>query len=280
MIMSKTQRPAVHAANAADFTEVAYVDLLERAAARYRFVDYSTDAGEGALIWRHDIDYSPHRALALAKLEAARNLRCIYHVLLDSRYYNLFEPEIARIVRAIATLGHEIGLHFDWDVFERPEVVTERQLHERIAFEKLVIETATGVPTSSISFHNYVLNQSRIETADQICGLFNAAAPRIRDRFKYVSDSNGIWRHERLVDLLSGASPTRLHVLTHPEWWTPEPMTPMNRIERVIDGRARANRQIYITMMKRDGRFAAIAEQIGLDPAERSGSAALPKDHG
>ncbi len=278
--MSETQLPAGRPANAADFTEAVYVDLLERAAARYRFVDYSTDAGEGALIWRHDIDYSPHRALALAKLEAARNLRCVYHVLLDSRYYNLFEPEIARIVRAISALGHEIGLHFDWDVFERPEIVYERQLHERIAFEKLVIETVLGVKTRSISFHNHTINQDRIATADQICGLFNATAPRIQDRFKYISDSNGIWRYERLIDLLSGASPARLHVLTHPEWWTPEPMTAMNRVERAIDGRARANRQIYITMLKRDGRFAAIAERIGLDPTEPSESAPSSKDHG
>jgi hypothetical protein len=30
----------------------------------------------------------------------------------------------------------------------------------------------------------------------------------------------------------------RLHVLTHPEWWVPEPMSPRDRIARAIDGRA------------------------------------------
>lgn len=248
------------------FTEAAYIDLLERAVARYRFVDYSAEAGENVCIWRHDIDYSPHRAVALARIEEARKLRCIYHVLLDSSHYNIFEPEIVRILREISNLGHEIGLHFDWDVFEKPDTVSEREVHERISFEKNILETLLKAPLRSISFHNHTLNERRIIGFDTVCGLFNAASPRICDRFKYCSDSNGIWRYERLIDLLSGDPIPRLHVLTHPLWWTPDPMRPIDRFRRAVNGHARANMRFYLGLMQRDGRFAALAMRLGLDP--------------
>lgn len=247
------------------FTEAAYANLLDRAAVRYRFIDYSVEVRENVCIWRHDIDYSPHRARALARIEAARKLRCIYHVLLDSSHYNIFEPKIVGILKEIAGMGHEIGLHFDWDVFDRPASITEQQAHERIFFEKGVVQTVLNVPVRSISFHNHALNTDHVMGTDTICGMLNAAAPRIQDQFKYCSDSNGIWRYDRLHDLLSGHPIPRLHVLTHPVWWVPEPMRPVDRFRRAVDGHAEANMRFYLGLMKRDGRLAGIAKRLGID---------------
>ena len=55
----------------------------------------------------------------------------------------------------------------------------------------------------------------------------------------YVSDSNGYWRFERLPEVLAAGAHERLHVLTHPEWWQEEAMSPRERILRCIAGRAR-----------------------------------------
>ena len=53
-----------------------------------------------------------------------------------------------------------------------------------------------------------------------------------------MSDSNGFWRYRRLEDVLTEAKEERLQVLTHPEWLQDRVMTPRERVQRCIDGRA------------------------------------------
>ena len=125
------------------FTETSYERILDLASARYQFLDYGESEPEPFLIWRHDIDYSPQRAMTMARLEAARGLRCVYHVLLSGRYYNVLEPEVGAILREIVTLGHSLGLHFDMDVFGTGSA-SHHQLVERISLEKTILETVLG----------------------------------------------------------------------------------------------------------------------------------------
>ena len=245
------------------FTEGEYGALLDLAKEKYAFCGYDEFPDRPSVFWRHDVDHSAHRSLALAKLEAARGLRCAYHLLLTSRYYNIFEPEIGAIFREIASLGHEIGLHFDMDAFGETYAASETEMARRIALEHSVIESVVGVSVRSMSFHNYVLNRERLNECETIGGLFNCGSAAFVKQFKYVSDSNGIWRYDRLRDVLAQPAFPRLHVLTHPEWWTPEPMPPMQRLRRIVDGRAKANFDLYAYQLRRDGRFDAIGERIG-----------------
>lgn len=249
------------------FTEAAYGRLLELAAKNYRFCGFGEGVARPFVIWRHDVDYSPHRALALAQIEARLRVRCVYHVLITSRYYNFLEAEIVQIFRTIAGLGHEIGLHFDMDVFGETATLSVEQLDERIQFEQSVIERLLGITVGSMSFHNYTINQDRIHERDHICGMINASSPAFRE-FSYVSDSNGIWRYRKLEDVLTGPVVPRLQVLTHPEWWTPEPLTPFARLRRSIYGRYRANLKLYLYQLRRDGRLKIIGERIGLTELE------------
>jgi hypothetical protein len=254
--------------NDAEFTEANYRRLLVLAAERYAFCDYGQEAHDRrSVAWRHDVDYSPHRALALARMENAQGLRCIYHVLPTGRYYNVLEPEIAEIFHDIAELGHFLGLHFDLDVFGEQIEVDADAVVRRITLEKEILEAVTGAQLRSMSFHNYGLNQGRLLELETICGMTNIAAHSVRSQYKYVSDSNGIWRFDRLEDVL-GQDHRRLHVLTHPEWWTPTAMSPLDRLDRCIAGRARAARRFYADVMKRDGRYADIAARIGFGEGE------------
>jgi hypothetical protein len=249
------------------FTEDAYERLLGLAAEKYQFCGFGEEPDRPLVIWRHDVDYSPHRALALARIETRRRLKCVYHLLVTSRYYNILEAEIVAIFRTIAELGHEIGLHFDMDSFGESGSLSSEQLDERIVFERGIVENLLGVELRSMSFHNYTINQDRIHERERICGMINAAAPAFRG-FAYVSDSNGIWRYRKLEEALSGPAVPRLQVLTHPEWWTPEPLAPYARLRRSIDGRAAANLQLYLYQLERDGRLDSIDQRIGLTEAD------------
>ncbi|MCG8545591.1 MAG: hypothetical protein MJE12_15435 [Alphaproteobacteria bacterium] len=255
-----------------DFTESNYRRLLKLAASKYRFVSYGEEPPEPFVIWRHDIDYSPHRALAFAQAEAEQGLRCNYHVLVSGRYYNVLEPDIAAIIRKIAALGHEIGLHFDMDVVPDAASATEAAIRDRIAFEKRIVETIAEVSVATMSFHNHVLHAAHLDRADDICGMCNASNERFQKGYKYVSDSNGIWRYDRLEDVLTEPAHSRLHVLTHPIWWAPEAMPPVMRLRRVVEGRACASFGFYADVMKRDGRYSTLAHRLGFTDAESDGT--------
>jgi len=68
--------------------------------------------------------------------------------------------------------------------------------------------------------------------------MINAYSKYLKSNFGYCSDSNGYWRFERLEDVLKEAKHEKLQVLTHPGWWVETPMSPRQRIQRCIDGRA------------------------------------------
>jgi hypothetical protein len=256
------------AAEHASFTETEYRRLLDIAREKYQFCGFQDSLDHPSVVWRHDVDHSVHRALAVAKLEAERNLRCVYHVLPTSRYYNVLEPEISAMLREIAAIGHEIGLHFDMDAFGEAAEASTHEIDRRVAFERDVLATVVGVELRSMSFHNYVLNQRRLHDRETICGLLNCSSTALAHTYKYVSDSNGMWRYQRLESVLSEPPCRRLHVLTHPEWWTPEPMSPILRLRRLVDGRARANFDFYVRQLRRDGRLKAIGERMGYTAAE------------
>ncbi len=245
------------------FTEEKYITLLDKAKCKYHFNGSDLNKETPAVCWRHDIDYSPHRALSMARYEAKRKLRCVYHILCSSRYYNILEPEIALIIKEIASLGHEIGLHLDFDVFGGKSF-SKDDLFRRINLEKDILENLINQELISISFHNHALNINFVIDDPYIEGLLNLASTSFYKNAKYISDSNGIWRQEDLETVLDGSIYERLHVLTHPVWWPPESLLPIDRVLRVINGRARANKLIYITTMKRDGRLEKIAKAIGL----------------
>ena len=65
------------------------------------------------MLWRHDVDISVHRALALARIEADLGVRATYFFTLHSSFYNLLEPAVAARARELLALGHWLGVHFD-----------------------------------------------------------------------------------------------------------------------------------------------------------------------
>jgi hypothetical protein len=64
-----------------DFTVEQYRGLCRLACKGWPVVDYaSIPWGERFLLWRHDLDYSVNRALALAKVEQQEGVKATYFV--------------------------------------------------------------------------------------------------------------------------------------------------------------------------------------------------------
>jgi len=242
--------------NTSDFTEQHYRELLRVAAKTYSFTTF-TDAFSAPgrpLIWRHDVDLSVHRAARLAAIEWEEGVHATYLFSPHSPFYNVLEREVAGRIRAIADLGHSVGLHFDPQFYGLAEN-DELQLEHRLAAERRLVEDALGIELVAFSFHDPSPSLIRTQRRDAIAGMANAYGPTMAERFAYCSDSNGYWRFRRLHDVLEAAVDERLHVLTHPEWWTPEAMSPRDRVARCIDGRAARLHQTYDERLEEMGRL-------------------------
>jgi hypothetical protein len=234
-----------------DFTEAHYRELLRLAKGQYRFVGFAeTERDAKSILWRHDVDVSPQRAGALARIEAEEGVRATYFVLLHSEFYNALERDAVQLFTEIASLGHAIGLHFD------PQSYGGREdLDALLQMERRVLETTLAVPIEAFSWHNtFGGNWIESVAGSSVGGMVNAYSSEIRSRFSYVSDSHGIWRFRRLYDVLADASEPHLQVLTHPEWWVPDAMPPRARVTRAIAGRAARSERFYDEALTAIGR--------------------------
>lgn len=95
-----------------DFTLKTYKLLLsELKKAHYTFYSlerFLTDNNfaEKVVILRHDVDRNPYNALKMAKLEFSMGVLVTY-------YFREAETKYSWIIKKIASLGHEIGYHYE-----------------------------------------------------------------------------------------------------------------------------------------------------------------------
>lgn len=168
-------------------------------------------AGEKSLILRHDVDYSIEKAVRIAELEAELGLRSTYFILLGGPFYNVLAPKGRQALRRIASLGHEIGLHFDTSAYPDDSAAARANF----AAERDLLAASSGVPVRSASQHN-PSDKNPLDLGGLV--ELDAYAPALMTRYRYVSDSCMRWRSETPLDLIeSGAD---VYFLTHPIWWT------------------------------------------------------------
>ena len=236
-----------------DFTWANYRKLLTLAKGVYEFRDYaSSDQGGRFVLWRHDVDFSPRGALRFAELESEEGTTATYFFLLRSRFYNLLDEGSRDVVARIAALGHEVGLHFEYDYHG---ALGEAGLVDRLREEKEILEAVTGTEVRAFSFHMPTEATLRF-TERTYAGLLNVDSEYFRSHVDHCSDSNGYWRHRRLEDVLRETESDRLQVLTHPVWWQYEPMPPAERLRLCVDQSGREMLAWYERVASESGRKA------------------------
>ncbi len=234
-----------------EFTEINYRAIVKQAMNTHLFVGYEFKGTECHVIWRHDVDFSLNRALALAKIESELGVTSTWFILLRSEYYNPLEVGASRVIEKIIDLGHTIGLHLDLSAY--PDVATSSELEAAVSFESGVLENAFDISISEFSFHN---PNSRSETFNDVnVGRYlNASASYFRSAYVYASDSNGYWRFNSIPETIREAEERNLCILTHPVWWVPAPLSPFERIKRAINGRARYTENHYVDLLDDNNR--------------------------
>jgi hypothetical protein len=195
---------------------------------------------------------SVHRAAALAAVEAENGVKATYFFNPRSMCYNLLEPGVAERTRAIIEAGHNIGLHFDAEALGG-STWTREELERAVASERSLLQRIVGYRVLAVSWHNPDMSNLLEFDDDRIAGLHNAYSDKLRKQYAYASDSNGHWRFKPMLEVIEEGH-ERLQLLTHPEWWTPEPLTVDQRVDRVFLGRARRGLEAYYALLRRGGR--------------------------
>lgn len=237
------------------FSELDYRRLLVATESQYSCVGFDI-LGEQKFpdrfaILRHDIDFSPSRALALAKIEAEVGVKSSYTVLLTGEYYNPFEKKVQQALIEIDRLGHHVGLHFDaaWYSVSREEDLESSLSHEAKVLKRL-LEKKDDV--AFFSFHNTTPFTMGCK-GRSYAGLWNAYAGILQAEVQYTSDSNGYWIH-RSWDKLLSEKHNRIQVLTHPEWWCESDAEPGEKIAKSIFDRALQGWSDYDELLRKLGR--------------------------
>ena len=233
-----------------DFTILHYRQALAAAKDRYEFRFFDQEpTTEPHVLWRHDLDASVVRAASMATVEKEMGVRTTYFLRLHSAFYNPLETETHALICDIIRYGHQLGLHFE-AAFHH--VTTQQTLETALGRDRRVMEDWFGVEVTAFSFHNPQGDGMLGFGSDTYAGMVNTYGTHLNE-YKYISDSNGYWRHDRLYDVLTGGT-RRLHVLTHPEWWTDHPMTPKDRIRDIIGRQADACMTEYTSLLRSAGR--------------------------
>tara|TARA_B110000238_G_scaffold14954_1_gene14600 strand:+ start:4435 stop:5559 length:1125 start_codon:yes stop_codon:yes gene_type:complete len=220
-----------------DFTTENYKQLINFISKNYSpifFDEYDPEKENKYVLLRHDIDISLSNSLVLAKIEYHFGMKSTFFVNIHSEFYNFFEKGSIACLKEILKLGHSIGIHFDSTFWNLKDEV---QLIKNLSFEKALIDEALEIKINVFSFHNpteFVLSFKE----DKYAGLINTYSNRFMNDFKYCSDSNGHWRHERMFDVVKSLDYDKLHLLTHPGWWTLKIKYPREKIYTAIYERA------------------------------------------
>ena len=223
-----------------DFTLSHYRDLLRIALKKYDIASYTDQPlRENSLLWRHDVDLSLERSLALAKIEYEEGVKATYFVNPHSEFYNLSEKSQVDIVDEILSYGHDLGLHFDSAFYGN----ATDDLDGLVIQETSYLNQLFDKPAVAFSFHN----PNKIDLLKEAYfygGIVNCYSSFFKNS-DYVSDANGYWRFERLEEFLQRDHNSCIQVCTHAGWWHESPLAPRIRVLRAAYERANRTMQFY-----------------------------------
>ncbi len=184
--------------------------------------------GQPLVIMRHDIDIDLEVALRMASLEKDLGIHSTYFFMVRCPLYNVFSSNGSEQVKQILVAGHHFGLHFDCSIYED---ISADNLDYYISKECQLLEHFFEQPIEAISFHR----PGRLELGGvELEKWPNSHEKVFLEGFEYFSDSRGIWAYGDPLE--SGAFRNRenLHILIHPVWWTSSPMSPCEKLVRIV----------------------------------------------
>lgn len=194
----------------------------------------------------------------MAKIEHAYGVKTTYFFQLHSDFYNVLSSYFTAILKEIQNFGHHIGLHFDCHYYNINE---EEKLGKYITIDKTYLEQVLGIAIDTFSFHNtnsFILHCNELYYG----GILNVYSSFFKEHYNYCADSTGVWRYERLEDVLLDANVRHLQVLIHDAMWSRTMLSPHKRIMSSIQANADRIKRNYALFLPETGNVNVDDEEI------------------
>ncbi len=165
---------------------------------------------------RHDVDIDLISAKRLSEIEFNNGIKATYFIFLASPFYNPFEREPAEAIKYIASLGHEIGVHYDNSI--TPSDTTK--IAETIYKQADTLQKGLDINIKVVSFHRP--SKIILESNLTFQNIENVYQEKYFKQIKYLSDSRQVWQEGCPCQIFKKKLYSRLQILFHPVWWTDE----------------------------------------------------------
>ena len=133
---------------------------------------------------RHDVEFSPRRALEIARLDDSAGVESSFLFQVKSNAYNLFSSENLNILQEVMALNRKVGLHlYVSDIAEGEWATLEKELELQVS----IFESVTDMPVDRFSFHRpprWVLENR----ADKISGYITMYG----ESFEFSNNPQGV----------------------------------------------------------------------------------------
>ncbi|MFA5803200.1 MAG: hypothetical protein WC879_01025 [Melioribacteraceae bacterium] len=185
---------------------------------------------------RHDVDLDLSFALKMATIERDEEINSCYMIMVNSPFYSMREESSKSIINEIIKMGHEIGLHFDFENHQdRNDELKIDTILDRLDSSCKILEELTNTPILSLSFHRPLpqLLNGPIHIGNRI----NAYSAELMNW--YLSDSRGTWREGNPLPLLAKPKNKILQLLIHPIWWDKEHLDAADRLQKFYEIRTK-----------------------------------------
>jgi len=207
-----------------DFSYKHYREMLKKALKDgfviSNFRDYEKNKKVPKLIiLRHDVDYSPKRALEIARIEASLKIKSTFFVRVHGEHYHPFDRESYPIFKEILKMGHEMGLHYEAKtlsrIFQNNAIVLFRK-------EKKILEDIFEIKIESAAEHADLNRQDKYWINHMFRHITKSQGGIKHHTYEkefqecYLTDSCGKWNKGCLCKNLGQ---NHLQLLTHPDLW-------------------------------------------------------------
>jgi hypothetical protein len=216
---------------------------------------------KNSLFLRHDVELSLHNTHKLFSIERELGIFSHFYFRTGSPTYDISSAKFKTIVAEIQEHGSCIGLHF-----ERFNMSITAEHEFKMQIE--LLENSINAQVIHFSPHNPGSLQNT-----EIPGLSdkytNAYSVVNNLGFGYISDSNGSWKDDFLIEFFRSLGKKPYQILIHPEWWTNNSLNPLSRILQVYSNSYLENLGDYASYHKESSKFneneiAKFEKQINL----------------
>jgi len=241
-----------------DFTHAVYGRLLESfMKAGYRVVTvrkYLQGARKPlTLILRHDVEWNPRRALAIAEIEKAHGVRSTFYFRVDTKVFDL------ATMRYLQDEGFEIGYHFNTldrcrGDFDKAIALFEAEL-QQLREAGIDVKTVCSHGDPRVKKVGYKVNNEiflrdpGLRSRNDLLG--EAYLDIDFSSLQYLSDAGVRWKKvgstKELISRIVQREWAVVYMLTHPDYWSRSPFRAMTLRTAARGVRALKINQVIIT---------------------------------